>query len=195
MDEILHGVQWIVIHGLPNFASRPPQRDGSNTKPREHDPFTTSQPLNSYNLQCIRAHMGRRSWTRIRLRSWSHKFLDHYTWRPVTKQNSSPLYTRAQRQEPSYWQGDSYTCLFTQIHFTDELSTCELELFTGIAMIRWHLYGPRVERSQQALHHFWQALGQNRKLPPWGSLGKSRAWALNLWTFKHSLAFHECSFI
>lgn len=33
--------------------------------------------------------------------------------------------------------GSSYACLFTQIHFTLELSTWELELFTRLIMLRW----------------------------------------------------------
>ena len=108
------------------------------------------------------------------------------------------LELRAQRREPSHWQGASYRWLFTQIHFTHVLSTWELEHITGLTMLGWHLDGSHVESPWQALFHSWQAVGQTPKLPPWGTLGilRGRAWALILWpqsqwAFKHSLACHE----
>jgi hypothetical protein len=34
---VLHVMQWIMFHGVPDFASSPPQQSGSNTKPGDHD--------------------------------------------------------------------------------------------------------------------------------------------------------------
>ena len=37
LHGILHGMQWIIFHGLPDSTSCPPQRGGSNTKLRDRD--------------------------------------------------------------------------------------------------------------------------------------------------------------
>ena len=107
------------------------------------------------------------------------------------------LYTRevgAWRKEHSHWLGASYACLLMEIHCTLELLTWELEFFTGLATLEGLLDGSYVE----PLSHFWQALGQNPMLPPWGSSGMSGIWALICGPkplgFKHSLACHESSF-
>jgi hypothetical protein len=47
LPGVLHGMQWILIHGLPDFASSPPQRGGSNTILGDHDIST------SHNPRCI----------------------------------------------------------------------------------------------------------------------------------------------
>ena len=72
------------------------------------------------------------------------------------------LKLRAPKKEPPRWRGASYTCLFTQIQFTQKLSTWENEVLDGALMDPiWNDYSS----------HIWQALSQNCKLPPWGSLG------------------------
>ena len=58
-----------------------------------------------------------------------------------------------------------------KIHFRHNLSTWELEGFTGLTMLRWCLDGSYVECIQRALGKFWRVFRQNPKLPPWGSLG------------------------
>ena len=72
--------------------------------------------------------------------------------------------------------------LFSQIHFTLELSSWEIELPSGLAMLKWRFEGFRVKWLHQALHEFWQALGERSMLPwhapwlccyPWGSIGMS----------------------
>ena len=72
--------------------------------------------------------------------------------------------------------------LFSQIHFTLELSSWEIELPSGLAMLRWRFDGFCVKWLHQALHEFWQALGKRPMLPwhapwlcwyPWGSIGMS----------------------
>ena len=70
----------------------------------------------------------------------------------------------AWRKEPSHWRVVSYT--FTSIHFTHELSTWELEVFTRLTTRSWHL----MEWLWQDLGHFGQALSQEPKLPPWARL-------------------------
>ena len=44
LHEVLHGIQWIMFHGLQDFASSPPQRVGSNTNPGDHG---SSKPPNT----------------------------------------------------------------------------------------------------------------------------------------------------
>ena len=89
--------------------------------------------------------------------------------------------------------GDPLT--HAQILVTLELSTWELELFTGFTMLRWHIDDSHVQPLQLALVHFWHAFGQNRKLLH--SLGMSRVialilWAQSLWVMnQHSLACRE----
>ena len=50
-----------MCHGLPDFASRLPQRGGSNTKSRDHDTLEShnkiSQSLIYINLLCEREHI------------------------------------------------------------------------------------------------------------------------------------------
>ena len=43
-NYVPHGIQSIMFHGLPNFASRPPQRCGSNMKPRHNGASKSHNP-------------------------------------------------------------------------------------------------------------------------------------------------------
>lgn len=71
---------------------------------------------------------------------------------------------RAWWKEPSHWHGTSYSRLFTQLYFTFELSTQDLELFTGLTMCQWHLDRSHVE-------WLWQALSPTPKLSHRSCLG------------------------
>ena len=74
-------------------------------------------------------------------------------------------------QEPCQWWEASYTCLFTEIHFTYEFSTSKLKLFTRLTTLIWHLDGSHAEGLQQTLGHLWHALIWNPNLSLWrGSL-------------------------
>ena len=111
---------------------------------------------------------------------------------------------RTRRKESSlHWQirdstlqkGDTYTCLFTQVHLALEFSAWELDLFTTFTMLQWHLHGLHVE-------WLWQALDQNHELLPWTYVAHEcqEFWVLVLWapsqlSFKHSLACHDCIFV
>ena len=48
LHGILHGMQWIMLCDLPDCASSPPKRGGSNTKPRDHD---TSNSHHNYGVE------------------------------------------------------------------------------------------------------------------------------------------------
>ena len=55
---VLHGMEWITFHSLPDFALSPPQRGGSQTKPGDHG-TSKSQPLILSNSLFRRTHMNR----------------------------------------------------------------------------------------------------------------------------------------
>jgi len=79
------------------------------------------------------------------------------------------------------------------------LSTCELEILTGLIKFYMVPSWMPCEWLQQALGHFWQALCQKLKLPPQCCFGMSRArvvifWAPSQCAFKHSLAYCESCF-
>ena len=57
--ESSRGMEWIMFHGLPNFASSLPLRGGSNIKLGDHDTLEVSQPLICYILLCRKADMNR----------------------------------------------------------------------------------------------------------------------------------------
>ena len=44
MESYIHGMQWIMFHGLSDFASSPVQRSGSNTKEGDHDYLKSHDP-------------------------------------------------------------------------------------------------------------------------------------------------------
>ena len=61
------------------------------------------------------------------------------------------LKLRAQKKETSHWRGASYTCLFTQIHFTQKLPTWELEVWDGALMYAmWNDYSESYLTSSQS---------------------------------------------
>ena len=85
LPRVLHGMQQIKIHGLPDFPSSPPQRGGFNANLGDHDISTSHNPRCIITLLHKRAHMNRMV-IKARLRAWSSMSLD-YPSRPMTTQN------------------------------------------------------------------------------------------------------------
>ena len=44
LNGVLHGMQWIIVYGLPSFVSSAPHGGGLNTKLGDHDTSKSHNP-------------------------------------------------------------------------------------------------------------------------------------------------------